>query len=724
MLAAMFEVAMASCCQLRVGRQAFILSWLLIFADGTGRATDILLNHDDGANDGQNLTETTLTPGNVSSSTFGKLFTTALDGPDAVQPLVKTGVNITTGPYAGVHDAVFVCTENDSVYAIDAASGLVLWKTNLLHSFHGGTPTIRTGWWSITDTPAIDPTTGVLYVESSEVENGNSLHVLSALNIADGSFYANQMLIAEGTSTPSYVSGPTTASGKKFDAYDLSCRCLTLNPVNRVVYFGFGAPGTPVSNFNGWIVGYSEAKDESNNLPLAASWCASPNGQLVGIWQSAGPMAVDPAGDLFVETGDGYFETSMVTPGYVSDGRLTSLTNNATIPGGLKVPSLGDYGDSVVKLTPDSDTSQQSDNPNGFGLHVADFFSPKNEQTISYMDGDLGSSSPVLLPDSVGSAGHPHLLVGNDKQGNIFLLDRINLGGYHGDAAGDGASGTNNVVQELDAATHGAWCTGAFFAAGSTSGGTIYYVTAAYGESQGQGDVAKAFSIANGQISPTPASTSTSSYGPYSYPGSTPQVSANGGTNGILWTIDRVPGLLIAYDATNLRAVLFRSDTLAANNLSGAIYNFHAPAIANGRVYVGTSTSLNAYGLYSNFSTWAAQQGLIGNNALPATVVSHDGIANLMKYALGLNPFTTYNSDSSSLPSVKIQTVTGSSYLALNFDGVAPGVTYNAEASSDLVNWTTIQSFTGTPPPGSISVQDTQPVSASARRFMRLQVSQ
>ncbi len=240
---------------------------------------------------------------------------------------------------------------------------------------------------------------------------------------------------------------------------------------------------------------------------------------------------MDAAGNLYVETGNGTFETTQVTPAYVTDGRLTSETDNATIPGGLKFPQSGDYGDSVLKLSPDSDTSQQSDNPNGFGLHVADFFTPDDEITISNSDQDLGSASPVLLPDSVGSTAHQQLLVANDKQGIIYLIDRNDMGGYHGTAAGND-TGSNDVVQELDGATQGAWSTGAFYAGASANSGTLYYAS--------QGDVGRTFTITNATI----AASGTNGTYTYGYPGSTPEISAAGTSNGIVWTIDKGANVL------------------------------------------------------------------------------------------------------------------------------------------------------------------------------------
>src|SRR6516165_8898796 len=97
-------------------------------------ATDVLMYHDGPTSTGSNPSETQLTPSNVTPSTFGKLFQVQVDGQVYAQPLVVTGVNITTGPSPGIHDVVFMATEHDSLYAIDAdsAGGQILWQRSFL----------------------------------------------------------------------------------------------------------------------------------------------------------------------------------------------------------------------------------------------------------------------------------------------------------------------------------------------------------------------------------------------------------------------------------------------------------------------------------------------------------------------------------------------------------------------------------------------------------------
>src|SRR5262245_18152686 len=91
-------------------------------------AVNVLPFHNDIASTGQNLGETALSPTNVQVGSFGKLFATPLDGQVYAQPLVDTGVSITAGPQPGMHNVVFVATEHDTLYALDAGTGTILWQ--------------------------------------------------------------------------------------------------------------------------------------------------------------------------------------------------------------------------------------------------------------------------------------------------------------------------------------------------------------------------------------------------------------------------------------------------------------------------------------------------------------------------------------------------------------------------------------------------------------------
>jgi hypothetical protein len=149
--------------------------------------------------------------------------------------------------------------------------------------------------------------------------------------------------------------------------------------------------------------------------------------------------------------------------------------------------------------------------------------------------------------------------------------------------------------------------------------------------------------------------------------------------------------------------------------------------------FTGTVTASNGVGtaasqpfsitIYNTYSSWAASNGLTGNNALQTAVLEPDGLNNLYKYALGLNPFQIYNPGSAGLPVVQIVNVSGTDYLEFSFDGVATDVTYTVQATNNLTGtWTTVATFPsgGGPPPGQQTVQDTQPITASSQRLMRL----
>ncbi len=97
----------------------------------SGGQSDVLTYHNEVERTGRYLTETKLTPSNVNSTTFGKLFQATLDGKVDAQPLYVSAVAI---PNQGTHNVLIVATENDSLYALDADAGTQLWKLSLLNS--------------------------------------------------------------------------------------------------------------------------------------------------------------------------------------------------------------------------------------------------------------------------------------------------------------------------------------------------------------------------------------------------------------------------------------------------------------------------------------------------------------------------------------------------------------------------------------------------------------
>ena len=176
-------------------------SWLLavVFPTLAFAQVNVLTYHNDTSRTGQNLNETILTPSNVSTNTFGKLFSYTVDGFVYAQPLYVSGLAI---PGQGTHNVVFVATEHNSVYAFDADSnagvaGGLLWQTNLGPSaatpnndfgtrYNGGQYGDILPEAGITGTPVIDTDSGTLYVDALTHEGTSYFHRIHALNITNG----------------------------------------------------------------------------------------------------------------------------------------------------------------------------------------------------------------------------------------------------------------------------------------------------------------------------------------------------------------------------------------------------------------------------------------------------------------------------------------------------------------------------------------------------------
>ncbi len=489
-----------------------------------------LVYHNDNGRTGQNLTETVLTTGNVNSTQFGKLFSYPVDGQVYAEPLYMQGVNVAS---AGVHNVVYVATENDSMYAFDAdgASTTPLWQVSLIPAGGQVLGTADIGGCSniapligITATPVIDPATNTLFVvaRSKMVSGGVTTYYqyLHALDITSG---------AERAGSPVAIQASVTAQNGtvNFDP-EMQNQRAGLFLDNGVVYIGWGSH-CDILPYNGWLMGYSES-----TLQQTAVFLSAPNGEMSGVWQSGGAPAVDENGYIYFMIGNG-----------------TTSVNT----GGI------DYGEALVKLNPSD-------------LSVADYFLPSNFAVLNNSDLDLGSGGPLLIPDQ--PTPPTQMLVAAGKQGMVYLVDRTNLGQYN-------ANG-NQVLQVLPAGTvPTAHSMPAYWQ------NNVYFC--------GVGDNAKSYLLFNGQLSTSPTSKSSIIY---SYPGATPVVSANGSTNGVLWvlaTVKSTNAVLHAYDAASLSRELYNSNQNPTRDQAGLAVKFAVPTVANGKVYIGTSTELDVYGL-------------------------------------------------------------------------------------------------------------------------------
>ena len=243
-----------------------------------------------------------------------------------------------------------------------------------------------------------------------------------------------------------------------------------------------------------------------------------------------------------------------------SSGFIYVQTSNGTFDvnaGGI------DYGDSFLKL-----------NTTG-GLSVVDYFTPKNQGMLETDDLDLGSGAGLMLPTQTGS--HPNEILSADKQGIIYLVDRSAMGGY--------SPSMNNNVQTLVGAASGYRNSAAYW------NGAVYY--------HGVGDFLDRYTVRSGLLSTKPVSKSPTTY----VQGSTPSISANGTSNGIVWAIDpgsppfRNPAVLHAYNGLDVAQELYNSSQAGTRDTAGPGVKFTTPTIANGKVYIGTSNQLDVYGL-------------------------------------------------------------------------------------------------------------------------------
>jgi hypothetical protein len=522
-------------------------------ADGTTNAsatigvTDLVgvyTYHNDLARDGVNTQEHALTTANVNSNTFGKLFACAIDAPAYAQPLWVANLNIN----GGKHNVVFVATVHNTVYAFDADADpcVKYWSKSLLGD--GETFVSSTDVSSddispdigIIGTPVIDPATQTLYVVSKSKTNGTSctpatscFQRLHALSLFDGSEkFGGPANITSAIGVPG--TGDGSSSGHlPFNTLRQNQRPgLVLS--NGVVYVAWASHGDH-SPYHGWVVGF-----DKSTLAVVSIFNANPNGSDAGIWMSGGAPAVDASGNLYFLTGNGTFDANT---------------------GG------SDYGDSTVKLSTSG------------GLSVADYFTPKDQDTLNSGDIDHGSGGAAILMDQPAGSPVTHLVIGGGKAGTLFLLDRDQMGHF--------SSTSNNVVQELNASGGELDCTAALW-------NNFLYLA-------GSGDTLKQFpfNAATGQF----GAASHFSAHIFGGKGATPSISASSPTtDGIVWALDANahgtpggPAVLHAYDATNVGTELWNSSQ-SVGNAAGNAVKFTVPTVANGKVYVGTQSELSVYG--------------------------------------------------------------------------------------------------------------------------------
>jgi len=511
---------------------------LTVNAGTANSSVDVITYHYDNGRSGQNLNETTLTLANVNSTQFGKKGEFTVDGKVDAQPLYLSQVTI-GGQKKNV---LYVATEHGSVYAFDADSisgttSTFLWKTTTLGSGETTSDNRGCGQVSpeigITATPVIDRARNAIYLVAMSKDVSGSY--FQRLHALNLSTGA-ELFSGPQTITATYPGTGDNSSGGNvvFDPKQYKERPGLLQ-INGTIYTTWSSH-CDIRPYTSWVMAFN-----ADTLAPTSVLNLVPNGSEGGIWMAGTAPAADAAGNVFFIMGNGDFDTTLNASGF---------------------PANGNCGNCFVKLSTSS------------GLKLADYFTPHNTVAESNADQDFGSGGGILLMDLTDSGGTTrHLSVGAGKDALIYVVDR--------DAMGKFNASTDQIYQEISGQLGGSvFSMPAFF------NGTVYYGAV--------GDALKAFPVASAKLASAPSSQSTHQFG---YPGTTPSVSANGSANGIVWAIENSGAILFAYAAADLTKELYDSNQAAANRDHFSGNKFITPVVVNGKVYVGTSTSVAVFGL-------------------------------------------------------------------------------------------------------------------------------
>jgi hypothetical protein len=516
-------------------------------------AQDVTTWHYDNARSGVQSHETFLTPANVTSAKFSKLFSFPVLGDIYAQPLYLSQYPMSDGK---LHNVLLVATAQDYIYAFDAdgknPSQGYLWRKSLVGAGETWMTYLDVGKdfdiypnIGIISTPVVSRSSGIVYVlPRSKTASGTTKYFqrLHALNIADGTEKLNGPTTIQAT-VPGLGDGGTTITFKPQIQNQRAALLLAPTPgvgSGNSIFLAWASHGDHGS-YHGWVMAYDAANIAKQN----GAWVDTPNGTEGGIWMSGGGPSSDNSGNIFIAAGNGTFDVN----------------------GGGK-----DYGSSAFRMTVGSS-----------GLVLHDYFTPDNYLSLNGSDSDMGTGAVALLPTQSGSK--PHLAVTVDKAGTIYLINRDHMGGFN--------SSSNTSVQS--------------FSGGQRNRSSFaFFNNTMYGGFGGVPLQAWSFNPTTGLFNTTPQSKSPNIYGcNCNGAGSTPSVSANGSTNGVVWALDNsgfyhTPAILHAYDATNLAKELYNS-TQAANSRDAAAVavKFTTPTVAKGHVYVGGRNAVTVYGLIS-----------------------------------------------------------------------------------------------------------------------------
>jgi len=437
------------------------------------------------------------------------------------------------------HNVVYVVTEHDSVYAFDADTLVQLWHVTVL-----GADEIPS---DDRNCAQVSPEIGITSTPVISVNGDHGMLYLVAMSKDSYGNYYQRLHALDLSSGAEIPGGPTTIEATfpnlkgqtVFDPKQYKERASLLL-FNDVVYTSW-ASHCDEGEYTGWIMGYS-----ASTLKQTSVLNVTPNGNDGAIWMSGAGPAADPQGFIYIADANGTFDDQLTPSGF---------------------PIHGDFGNAFLKLTAGGGT-----------LRVADYFNTHDTQIESGRDEDFGSGGALVLPDfKDGSGAIVQLAVAAGKDKRIYVVNRNSMGKFT-------HRRNRGIYQEIDSAL-----AGQVFAMPAYFNNTLYFGAI--------NDTLKAFSIVDAKLVPDPVSKTAAHF---AYPGTTPSVSANGISNGIVWAIEArgsEAGVLHAYEAGNL-AHEFYNSVQAGGRDAFADNKFVTPMIANGHVYVGTLTGVIVFGLF------------------------------------------------------------------------------------------------------------------------------
>jgi hypothetical protein len=508
---------------------------LAFFAGSAQAQMSYTTQHNDNMRTGDNLGETILNQSNVKTSTFGMLFKVTVDDEVYATPLYVPNLTVN----GATHNVVFVATVNNTVYAFDAdTAGAALWTRNF------GTPANHTevGLGGDCGNAYNDFQGNIGIVGTPVIDPTTDTMYFVAHTVAGGTHTQTIHAINILTGADRATDPSAVISGGGFNSKTNNQRpAVTLS--NGTVYVAWSSycDETP---YNGIVKAFT-ASTLANTATFNDTSSGGANGQ-GGIWQAGQGLNVDSNGNLYVMTGNGTWD------------------------------GASSFGESFVKLNPSN-------------LAVEDYFTPSDYSTLNANDADVGSAGGLLIPGT-------DLIVGGGKSGIFFLLNTNNMGHETANDAG--------TVQEFQAGHIQGGCS-----TGHIHGGPVYYDSASLGPLiyvWSENDFMHEFKF-NGSTFPStsPFASSSMTDAECGMPGVMLSVSADGNNDStaIVWgngvlsgdaNHGTVPGILRAFNATNVNQELWDTQQNASRDSCGNFAKGGYPVIANGKVYLGSFGTANA----------------------------------------------------------------------------------------------------------------------------------